>query len=105
MCGKRNKMAVDDNLTFAFNGNDESPERARKRRAVAEAMMSGGVQTPHDMGTGIASLGHALAQRKMQRGAFPTAPTAPAGAAVPTGMEQVGNFLGRTFGVSRGGLY
>jgi hypothetical protein len=93
---------MENDLSFAFDASKDSPEGARKRRAVAEAMMNGGQQMPQDVGQGIASLGSALAQRKMQRGAFPEAPTAPGGTA--PGLN-VGDFLGKHLGFSRGGLY
>lgn len=93
-------------LTFAFDGNTQgTPDAARKRQAVAQAMLGASQQMPQDIGGGLASLGNALQMRqRMQAAQFPGAPAAPAGAA-PQPFD-FGNFMNKALGMnSGGGLY
>jgi hypothetical protein len=93
-------------LSYAFNGNTQgTPDAARKRQAVAQAMMGASQQMPQDIGQGLGALGNALMMRQQMRATqFPGAPPAPAGAA-PQAFD-FGNFMNKALGMnSGGGLY
>lgn len=92
-------------LSYAFNGNTQgTPDAARKRQAVAQAMMGASQQMPQDIGGGLASLGNALQMRQQMRATqFPSAPQVPGAAPQPFDF---GNFMNKALGMnSGGGLY